>query len=147
MPFPAGGLAEPAHVFTTTGVIHHFRGDALAAFLKQHEQPHAQAYLHNDFQPSPLAYPGSWFFHQVRMRTALARHDGVLSALRAHSAETLVDTARAAAPGFASGMYGRKIWNTPLPRVFHTLLGVRRELQDDLVRALGPRAARLGELR
>lgn len=140
-------LAEPGHVFLTTGVIHHFRGEALHAFLAQHEQPHAQAFFHNDFQPSPLAYPGSWFFHRIRMRTALARHDGVLSAVRAHSAQTLVDSARAVLPRFASGMYARKIWNTPLPRVFHTLLGVRHEFKEDLVKALGPRASRLEELK
>ena len=140
-------LAEPAHVFLTTGVIHHFRGDSLRAFFAQHEQPHAQAFFHNDFQPSPLAPIGSWFFHKIRMRTDLAQHDGVLSAVRAHSATTLVEAARAAAPGFVIGMYATNIGRTPLPRVFHTLLGIRPALRDELVRAFGARAARLGELR
>jgi hypothetical protein len=81
------------------------------------------------------------------MRTAIAKHDGVLSAVRAHSAATLLDAARSAVPGFASGIYGAKIWKTPAPRVFHTLLGIRRPLLDEFRRQLGIRLARLGELR
>lgn len=135
------------HIFLSTGVIHHFRGDALRDFLRRHEQPETCAFLHYDFQPSFLAPFGSWFFHYLRMRTAIARHDGVLSAVRAHNACTLVEAARAAAPGFASGIYGAKIWKTPAPRVFHTLLGLRRAILPEFRRQLGVRAARLGELR
>ncbi|HYL63391.1 MAG TPA: class I SAM-dependent methyltransferase [Candidatus Methylomirabilis sp.] len=136
-----------SHIFLTTGVIHHFRGEALTEFLRRHEQPETQAFLHFDFQPWFLAPFGSMFFHYLRMRTAVARHDGVLSAARAHSARTLTEAARAALPGFASGIYGARIWNTPAPRVFHTLVGVRPRLIPELRRQLGRRAIRLGELR
>jgi SAM-dependent methyltransferase len=138
--------ANSGHIYLSTGVLHHFRGDALANFFRRHELAETQAFLYYDFQPSFLAAPGSWFFHVVRMRTGLARHDGVLSAVRVHSAETLVNAARQASPGFASGMYGRKIWRTPLPRVFHTLVGIRRPLIPEFRRALGHRAGRLDEL-
>ena len=138
--------ANAANIYLSTGVLHHFRGDDLGHFFRRHELPETRAFLYYDFQPSFLAAPGSWFFHVVRMRTGLARHDGVLSAVRVHSAETLVRTARAASPGFASGMYGRKIWRTPLPRVFHTLVGIRRPLIPEFRRALGRRAGRLDEL-
>jgi SAM-dependent methyltransferase len=138
--------ANSGHIYLSTGVLHHFRGDDLANFFRRHELPETQAFLYYDFQPSFLAGPGSWFFHVIRMRTALARHDGVLSALRVHSAQTLVDAARPASPGFASGMYGRKIWRTPLPRVFHTLIGLRRPLIPEFRRALGHRIGRLDEL-
>jgi SAM-dependent methyltransferase len=134
------------HIFLSTGVIHHFRDHALLEFLRRHDRPKTYAFLHYDFQPSPLAPLGSWFFHYLRMRTAVAKHDGVLSAVRAHSAGTLVEAARSAAPGFASGIYGAKIWKTPAPRVFHTLLGVRRPLLPELRRQLGVRIARLGDL-
>jgi SAM-dependent methyltransferase len=134
-------------VYLSTGVIHHFRSEALREFLRRHEQPGTFAFLHYDFQPSFLAPFGSWFFHFLRMRTAIAKHDGVLSAVRAHSAATLLDAARSAVPGFASGIYGAKIWKTPAPRVFHTLLGIRRPLLDEFRRQLGIRLARLGELR
>ena len=135
------------HIYLSTGVVHHFRGEALGEFLCRHEQPSTFAFLHYDFQPSFLAPSGSWFFHYLRMRTKIAKHDGVLSAVRAHDAETLTQAARKAAPDFASGIYGARIWKTPLPRVFHTLVGIRRPLLRDFDQQLGIRAARLGELR
>ena len=136
------------HVFLSTGVIHHFRGEALLAFLRRHDQRQTQAFLHFDFQPSLVAPYGSLFFHYLRMRTAIARHDGVLSAARAHTAKTLTDAARNAAPGFASTIFGAKIWGTPAPRVFHTLMGLRHNLVSEIRVHLGRRyASRLGELR
>jgi SAM-dependent methyltransferase len=138
--------ANSGNIYLSTGVLHHFRGDALAHFFRRHELPETQAFLYYDFQPSSLAGPGSWFFHMVRMRTGLARHDGVLSAVRVHSAETLVSNARTASPGFAAGVYGRRIWRTPLPRVFHTLIGIRRPLIPAFRRALGHRIGRLDDL-
>lgn len=122
------------------------RGPSLAEFLGSHEQPGTFAFLHYDFQPSLVAPYGSWFFHYLRMRTPVARHDGVLSAARAHDAETLTEAARRALPGFASGIYGSRIWKTRLPRVFHTLLGIRRPLVAEFRRQLGVRVIRLGEL-
>jgi hypothetical protein len=80
------------------------------------------------------------------MRTALARHDGVLSVVRAYSAEQLMDAARRGGPGFLCGIYGSRIWNTPFPRVFHTLVGLRPELREDFIRALGPRRQRMSDL-
>ncbi len=138
---------HPGHIFTSTGVIHHFRGSELLQFLGRHEQPETQALLHFDFQPWSLAPVGAWFFHYLRMRTAVARHDGVLSAARAHNARTLTEAAREVLPEFASGIYGAKIWNTPAPRVFHTLIGLRRGLVEEFRRQLGRRRSRLGELR
>ena len=136
-----------SHILLSTGVIHHFRDNALLGFLRQHEQPETQAFLHFDFQPWFLAPIGSFFFHYLRMRTAIARHDGVLSGVRAHDARTLTEAAHASAPGFAAGIYGAKIWSTPVPRVFHTLVGLRHRLVLELRRQLGRYAARLGELR
>jgi len=133
-------------IYLSTGVIHHFRDEALGDFLLRHDRPEAHAFLHFDFQPWFLAPFGSWFFHFLRMRTRVARHDGVLSAARAHSASTLVRAARNAAPNFASGMYGQKIWNTPAPRVFHALVGIRRPLVSALRSQLGRRASRLADL-
>jgi hypothetical protein len=145
-----GDAFSPQHsgqIYLSTGVIHHFRGDSLVKFLHRHDQPEIQAFLHYDFQPWFLAPVGSWFFHLLRMRTAIARHDGVLSAARAYSATELTEAAHGGAPGFVSGIYGAQIWNTPAPRVFHTLIGVRPSLVQELRRQLGRRAQRLGELR
>jgi len=134
------------NIFLSTGVIHHFRGDSLLEFLRRHEQANMNAFLHFDFRPSLLAPVGSMFFHYLRMRTAIARHDGVLSAARAHSGHTLMEAARKAAPAFVSGIYGSHIWKTPLPRVFHTLVGLRPALVPRFRQQLGRRASRLGDV-
>ena len=130
-------------IYISTGVLHHFRGDDLCAFLGCHDRPATQAFIHYDFQPWLLAPFGSWFFHIIRMRTGIARHDGVISTARAYDAKSLVSAARKAVPNLASGIYGGKIWNTPAPRVFHALVGFRRELIPELKRTLG---SSLGEL-
>jgi SAM-dependent methyltransferase len=139
-------LAEPATVLLTTGVIHHFRGPDLLSFLRQHDRSPTQAFAHFDFQPSPLAPFGSWLFHAVRMRDPLAKHDGVLSAVRAHSGKTLVRAAREGAPSFVSGIFGARLFFLPIPRSMHTLVGIRPLQMAAFVRHLGPRASRLGLL-
>ncbi len=140
-------LRQPGHILFTTGVVHHFRGESLTQFFSEHDRTGTYAFLHSDFQPTPFAPLASWFFHVLRMRTALARHDGVLSVVRAYRAQQLMDAARLAAPGFLCGIYGSRIWNTPFPRVFHTLVGIRPELRDDFLGALGRRVSRMGDLR
>ncbi|HZI56234.1 MAG TPA: class I SAM-dependent methyltransferase [Verrucomicrobiae bacterium] len=139
-------MSQPAHIYFTTGVVHHFRGEALTHFFAEHNRPGTHAFLHFDFQPTPFAPLASWFFHVLRMRTALARHDGVVSVMRAYSGEELAETARRSAPGFLCGIFGGRIWNTPLPRVFHTLVGIRPELRDDFLCGLGRRMPRMGAL-
>lgn len=134
------------NIFLSTGVIHHFRGDSLLAFLRRHEQAKTQAFLHFDFRPSLLAPFGSMFFHYLGMRTAIAHHDGVLSAARAHPGRTLTEAARTAAPAFVSDIYGTRIWKTPVPRVFHTLVGLRPALVPQFRQQLGRRVSRLGDL-
>jgi SAM-dependent methyltransferase len=137
-------LAEPAAVFLSTGVLHHFRGNALARFFAAHELEAAQAFAHFDFQPGLLANLGAWLFHAIRMREPLSRHDGVLSAVRAHAPAALLSAAREGAPRFATSLYSTRLGRTPLPRAFATVLGVRPGLRQPLERALGGRAARLG---
>lgn len=136
-------LAEPADVILSTGVVHHFRGRALTELFRQHDASHARAFVHFDFQPSPVAPFGSWLFHRVRMRQPLARHDGVLSAVRAHEGQTLLAAAREGAPTFRASVYSARLWSTPVPRAFHALVGARGELWGGFVDALGRRASRL----
>jgi SAM-dependent methyltransferase len=135
-------LEQPGTVILSTGVIHHFRGEGLVELFRQHEQPAVRAFVHFDFQPSAMAAVGAWVFHLARMREPLSLHDGVLSAARAHPGEVLQDAARRGAPGFASSLYGQR-WAGPLPRAFQAILGVRPELREPFVQALGARASRL----
>jgi len=139
-------LPRAASIYLSTGVLHHFRDEALRRFFAQHDRPESLAFAHFDFQPTFFAPIGSWFFHLVRMRLPLARHDGVASAIRAHSSDTLLAAARRGAPGFVSRMYGTRLWKLPVPRVMHTVAGIRPAYHDALVEALGRRAGRLGPL-
>ena len=139
----AFGLAQPADVLLSTGVLHHFQGDALTEFFGHHAESGASGFLHFDFQPSPFAPPGAWVFHALRARLALARHDGVLSARRVHSGRRLRDAAQAGASGFQTAVYSARAGAVPLPPSFHTLVGLRPVLVPLFTVALGPAASRL----
>jgi len=137
-------LDEPASVYISTGILHHFRGTELVELFAQHERPETRAFLHFDFHQSALAPFGSWLFHAVRMRQPLARHDGVLSAVRAYRAEELLSAARTGGPNFISAVYGMRLWGLPIPRAFHSLIGVRRQYHNEFVANLGSKIAALG---
>jgi SAM-dependent methyltransferase len=137
-------LAEAATVVISTGVLHHFRGAGLESLFRRIEQCGAQASVHFDFQPSAIAPLGAWVFHLLRFREPLGLHDGVLSAKRSYSGPELLAASRRGGSGLAWGLYATRIG--VFPRVFTTLVGLRRELVDDFRRGLGARASRLGEL-
>ena len=118
----AFGLKEPADIFISTGILHHFRGESLYELFKQQDQAQTSAFVHFDFYNSFFAPFGSWLFHAVRMRTPLARHDGVLSAVRSYKSRELLEAAHRAAPEFSTAIYGVKLWGLPIPRVFHSLV-------------------------
>jgi SAM-dependent methyltransferase len=139
-------LEHPAAVYLSTGILHHFRGQGLTELLRQHNRQETCAFVHFDFHPSPLAPLGSWLFHAVRMREPLARHDGVLSAVRAHKSRDLLDAARTAAPDFISAIYGTRLWGLPIPRVFHALVGIRPGYREAFLRHMGGRVASLGKI-
>ncbi len=137
----AFALAEPAHIYLSTGVLHHFRDEGLRAFFRgQTEGPHTEAFFHFDVEPSWLAPLGAWLFHRARMREPLAQNDGVRSALRAHTTDTLIDAARH--DDFRVGVFrvGSKI--LPITRTLRPVVGIRRGTFGAWTEALG-RSARL----
>ncbi|MDQ2644315.1 MAG: class I SAM-dependent methyltransferase [Myxococcota bacterium] len=139
----AFALAEPATVFVSTGVIHHFRGPELHGFIEAQRRGPARAFLHSDIKPSYLAPLGAWLFHQARMREPLARHDGILSALRAHDAEALGRTATAACPDWSIGVLDGTRSAVPVLRVMQTLIGVEHSLRAGFERAVAGLAPRI----
>jgi SAM-dependent methyltransferase len=139
-------LDEPATIFISTGILHHFRDQDLSYLLQQHCRPETSAFIHFDFHSSPMAPLGSWLFHAVRMREPLAKHDGVLSAVRAHKSRYLLDVTRSAAPEFISAIYGTRLWRLPIPRVFHSLVGIRPEYREAFLSNMGKRVASLGKI-
>jgi hypothetical protein len=71
--------------------------------LSQHDRQETHAFVHFDFHSSPMSPFGSWLFHAVRMREPLAKHDGVLSAVRAHKSRYLLEAARSCRARFCVG--------------------------------------------
>lgn len=140
-------LDTPANILTSTGVLHHFRGAMLKEFFAQHGRGEAQAFAHFDFQPTPATPFGSWLFHEILMREPLARHDGVLSALRAHKAEVILSSAVEALPAYRCAIYGAQFWMLPVPRVLHCVVGLKPHLCSAFKTNLGVRASMLGEFR
>ncbi|MBK8259593.1 MAG: class I SAM-dependent methyltransferase [Polyangiaceae bacterium] len=136
-------LTEPATVFLSTGAVHHFRGKDLDRFFAAQAAGEALAFLHTDTAPSWLAPIGSRLFHNARMREPLARHDGVLSAVRAHSAHVLGRAASLSCKEFWLGVFDGKRSLFPVLRVLQTLIGARGALGDAVKKNLGPLAARV----
>lgn len=137
-------LERHAHVFLSTGVLHHFRGDELARFFAGQAGAGAKAMLHCDIKAAWAAPLGAWLFHQARMREPLARHDGVLSAVRAHPGEALLKAATAAGRPLGYGLFDGAPSPMPLLRSLNTLVGLDPELAAPFRAALGAAAARLG---
>lgn len=126
-------LADPAHVFLSTGVVHHF--EDLPRFFEP--QRSAWALVHFDILPSWLTPLGAWLFHVARMREPLARHDGVRSALRAHTGAALLDAARA--EGWSVALFDGRVPLVPIHRVMHAVVGVRSAIAQPIAERLAPR--------
>ncbi|MFF3604388.1 class I SAM-dependent methyltransferase [Streptomyces sp. NPDC002463] len=134
-------LPEAATLYVSTGVLHHFRGPALAEFFQAQAASPAHAFCHFDIAATRLAPIGARVFHHARMRHPLGRHDGVVSARRAHSDETLLRAA--AAPGIRPLLYEPRGLANPFCTTLRPVIGVRPHLEAPLRLALGRAARRL----
>ncbi len=139
-------MREQPAIFTSSGVIHHFRGEALAAMFRAQAESGAVGCVHFDIKPSWAAPLGAYVFHEARMREAVSRHDGVLSAVRAHGKETLLQAARTGAPEMVFAMFDGAVGPLPILRVMHAVVGVRPAHAEAFRAALGPLGSRLSEL-
>jgi 2-polyprenyl-3-methyl-5-hydroxy-6-metoxy-1,4-benzoquinol methylase len=136
-------LDEPATIFTSMGVLHHFRGAALTRVFAEQDRSPALAMIHFDIRPSWAAPVGAFIFHEARMREPLARHDGYASALRAHPQAALRQALTDGAAGFAHWLYDAGVPFLPLLSIMHAAVAVRPALVDPFLAALGPERARL----
>ncbi|MFI0960727.1 class I SAM-dependent methyltransferase [Streptomyces sp. NPDC021080] len=134
-------LPEAATVFVSTGVLHHFRGPALTEFFQAQAASPAHAFCHFDIAATRLAPIGAWVFHRARMRSPLGRHDGVVSALRAHSDEALLRAA--SIPGIHAMLYEPRGVVNPFCATVRPVIGVRPHLEASFRRALGRDARRI----
>lgn len=137
-------LDAPAHIYLSSSALHHFQGAALAHFFAQ--QRSACGFLHYDIQPSPFSALGSWLFHRSRMREPLARHDGCVSAARAHASATLLTAARRADGPLVGTFDAARSLFSVIWRPMQCVVGLQREFVPAFLRELGPLARRLGEL-
>ena len=137
----AFALTEPAHIVISTGVLHHFRGDALAAVFREHARAGIAAFVHLDIRPSFIAPIGSWIFHRSRMREPLAQFDGYWSTVRAHHASTLVAAARQANE-YTLGTIDTRAGLLALIRIFQAVVGVRGIGATEVAAAFAPLGAR-----
>ena len=134
-------LAQPGHIFISTGVVHHFRGPSLEELFRGQRQ--GWGFLHFDMRASALTPLGSWMFHSSRMREPLARHDGVASARRAHDVNTLLSAARKGTDFTCAALDGSRGLFSVIIRPMVGVLGTRPALWPAFTRKLGPLATRV----
>ncbi len=141
----AFSLDRPAHIFLSSGLLHHFRGEALNEFFAEQRRRRPWAFFHFDIQPSWASPIGAFLFHRVRCIEALSRHDGYCSALRAHGGEVLRQAADDPEGEYFVRLFDNREAIVPVFRVMHAVVGVRRELQQSWQSGLGRVAQRLGD--
>ena len=138
----AFALAQDATVYISSGVLHHFPADALAAFFQAQNRRDTAGFVHYDIAATRLAPLGAWFFHRARMREPLGRHDGLASARRSHSDRALLSAAGQVA-GMDAFLFGPARHTNPFCAGMRPVLGVRPELVPGLRHALGRHARAL----
>jgi len=134
-------LPETAPVYISTGPLPPLRGPALADFFHAQAASPALAFCHYDIAATPYAPLGAWMFHRARMRHALGRHDGVVSALRAHDDHTLLQAATV--PGIRPLLYEPRTVANPFCTTLRPVLGIRPHLEAPLRQAMGRASRRL----
>lgn len=131
------GLDVAPSVFLSTGVLHHFRGADLHRFFERQHATGAAALVHLDVAPTSLTGIGAWLFHRTRMREPVARHDGVVSARRAHDDEVLVEAVRRAAPTMVPVVVDGRGSRCAVLRVLRAVLALRADLVDPFLAHAG----------
>jgi len=132
--FVSGDAFEPGVVIedgartvvVSSGLMHHLAPEDLDGFFAAQARLEVAAFVHWDIAPCLWSTMGAWIFHQARMREAVSRHDGVMSARRAHPAETLLAAAGRGAPDYAIEVREGSRWHPKALDVLRPLVGVHR---------------------
>ena len=121
---PGVAIDDPARtIVISSGVLHHFAPNELPGFFAAQQASGVSTFAHWDIAPSTWATLGAWLFHRARMREAVSRHDGVLSARRAHSARTLLSAAHQGAPDYDVHCLDIPSWAPPFSKVLRPIVG------------------------
>ena len=123
---PGVAVDDPARtIMVSSGLLHHFPVEDLPDFFAAQQQLAVAAFAHWDVDPSGWTTAGAWVFHQARMRERVSRHDGVLSARRAHTAQTLLAAAHVGAPHYDVRCVDGPRWRPALSEVLRPISGMR----------------------
>jgi SAM-dependent methyltransferase len=124
---PQAAIRDPARtIVISSGLMHHIPQPALADFFAAQARIGIAGFAHWDIAPCPWSTLGAWVFHHARMREPVSRHDGVMSARRAHPAEALRAAAEAGAPGYHATVLEGPRWHPRGLDVLRPVVGVRQ---------------------
>jgi SAM-dependent methyltransferase len=124
---PAGVVKDGSKtIVISSGLLHHLPAGQLPAFFAAQARLGVAAFAHWDIAPCLWSTLGAWVFHQARMREPVSRHDGVLSARRAHPAEVLANAAGTGAPGYDIRVLEGTRWHPRALDVLRPVVGVRK---------------------
>jgi SAM-dependent methyltransferase len=124
---PGTAIDDPARTMViSSGMLHHFASEELPGFFAAQQASGVARFAHWDIVPGAWATLGAWVFHRARMREAVSRHDGVLSARRAHPAPTLLSAARQGAPEYDVRCVDTPSWRPPFSEVLRPIAGRKR---------------------
>jgi SAM-dependent methyltransferase len=115
----------PRTIVTSSGLLHHLPASALPAFFAEQARLRVAGFAHWDIAPCLWSTVGAWIFHRARMREPVSRHDGVLSARRAHPADVLEAAAAQGAPEYAAQMIEGSRWHPRALDVLRPIVGTR----------------------
>jgi len=113
-------------IVISSGVLHHLPARALPGFFAAQVRLGVAAFAHWDITPCIWSTLGAWVFHRARMREPVSRHDGVVSARRAHPPSVLEAAGQAGAPGYHVQVMGESRWHPAALDVLRPIVGIRQ---------------------
>jgi SAM-dependent methyltransferase len=124
---PGVAVIDPIHTMVvSTGLLHHLSVAELEHFFAGQQRLGVARFAHWDVDPCWIATMGAWVFHLARMREPVSRHDGVLSARRAHPAWVLRAAAAAWAVDYEVSCPDGTWWWPAASQVLRPVIGRRR---------------------
>jgi SAM-dependent methyltransferase len=117
-------------VVISSGLLHHLPVAELDGFFAGQDALGVAAFAHWDIVPCLWSTLGAWVFHRARMREPVSRHDGVMSARRAHPASALLAAAEAGAPSYAARVLEGARWQPKAIDVLRPIVGVSAAIRS-----------------